>query len=45
MDLDYSRNFIWKNETNSKTTAQLQQDAILFMIEKLSEDKSKNFRK
>lgn len=45
MDLDYSKNFVWKNQSRVKTSAELQQDAILFMIEKISEEKSKNFRK
>lgn len=45
MDLDYSKNFVWKNESAIKTSSQLQQDAIMFMIEKLAEEKSKNFRK
>lgn len=44
MELDYSKNFIWKFNSVEKTTTQIQQDIFLFIVEKTSEDKSKNFR-
>lgn len=44
MDLDYSKNFLWKSKTEQKYSTELQQGALLFMINKISEEKSKNFR-
>lgn len=43
-DLDYYKNIIWKSKSQKDTTDEIIQNSFLFLIEKIKEEKSKNFR-
>ena len=44
-DLDYEKNVVWRNKNLTETTDEIIQKSFLFIVERIIEEKRKNFRK
>lgn len=44
LDMNYEKNILWKSDSEKMTTSEIIQNAFLYMIERIKEEKSKKFR-